>query len=79
MEIPEMVQGTIQWFNAAKGFGFIQADGPGAEVFMHVPRPAAGSLELAPGDRVEFDLDELARGRLRAMNVRKLDLTPPPK
>jgi cold shock protein len=74
-----MSTGIVKWFNSKKGFGFIEQDKTGADVFLHSSKIAKGELRtIAEGDRVEFDADELPNG-LRAKNVRKLDLTPAPE
>ena len=52
-----MATGTVKWFNAAKGFGFIQPTGGGADVFAHYAYIAPrGLLELQRGQTVSFDL-----------------------
>ena len=74
-----MSTGTVKWFNGKNGFGFIEQEKTGADVFLHCSKIAKGeSRAIAEGDRVEFDVDELPNG-LRAKNVRKLNLTPVPE
>ncbi|MET9593076.1 cold-shock protein [Streptomyces sp. NPDC006516] len=52
-----MASGTVKWFNAAKGFGFIEQDGGGADVFAHFSNIAAQGLrELLEGQKVNFDI-----------------------
>ncbi|MFD8347095.1 cold-shock protein [[Kitasatospora] papulosa] len=52
-----MASGTVKWFNAAKGFGFIEQDGDGADVFAHFSNIAApGFRELLEGQKVTFDI-----------------------
>lgn len=66
-----MPQGTVKWFNDAKGFGFIAHDG-GADVFVHFSAiDATGFRSLAEGDVVEFELVEGPKGT-QAANVRKV-------
>ncbi|WP_438453221.1 cold-shock protein [Streptomyces asiaticus] len=58
-----MASGTVKWFNAAKGFGFIEQDGGGADVFAHFSNIAAqGSHELLEGQRVTFDIAQGQKG-----------------
>ena len=71
-----MSQGVVKWFNSKKGFGFIELEQTGVDVFLHSSKMVGEDARtIAEGDRVEFDADELANG-LRAKNVRKLKLTP---
>jgi len=65
-----MAEGTVKWFNDAKGFGFIsQDDGP--DVFVHFSSiQAEGFKSLAEGERVTFDVEDGPKG-LQASNVHK--------
>ncbi len=52
-----MPQGTVKWFNATKGFGFITPDEKGDDVFVHQSQiRVAGYRELTEGQRVEYQL-----------------------
>ncbi len=58
-----MAQGTVKWFNAEKGFGFISQDGGGADVFVHYSAIAAdGYRSLDENQRVEFDVTQGQKG-----------------
>jgi cold shock protein len=58
------MNGTVKFFNATKGFGFIEPDGGGKDVFVHASAlEAAGIRTLNEGDRVSFELEDDRRGR----------------
>jgi CspA family cold shock protein len=63
-----MATGTVKWFNTAKGFGFIQPDDGGSDVFVHVSAvEQAGLRGLNEGDQVQFELEQDRRsGKLSA-------------
>jgi len=59
-----MPNGTVKFFNTAKGFGFIESDEGGKDVFVHATAlEAAGIRMLKEGDRVSFVLEDDRRGR----------------
>ncbi len=64
----ERIQGTVKWFNATKGYGFISREG-GEDVFVHYSAiQAEGYRTLNEGQRVEFTVESGPKG-LQASNV----------
>lgn len=64
-----MTIGTVKWFNDQKGFGFIEQENGGEDVFVHFSAiQGDGYLNLYEGDRVEFNLEQGQKG-LQATNV----------
>ncbi len=67
-----MAVGTVKWFNADKGYGFIASDG-GEDVFVHFTAiQAVGYRSLSEGQVVEFDVEQGRKGA-QAANVRLLE------
>jgi CspA family cold shock protein len=65
-----MAIGTVKFFNADKGFGFIAPEGGGKDVFVHASAiEAAGMRSLAEGQRVSFDTQPDAKGS-KAVNLK---------
>ncbi|WP_369056314.1 MULTISPECIES: cold-shock protein [Kineococcus] len=58
-----MAQGTVKWFNAEKGYGFIEQDGGGPDVFVHYSAIAGnGYRSLEENQRVEFEVTQGQKG-----------------
>lgn len=65
-----MASGTVKWFNATKGFGFIQPDAGGKDVFVHISAvERAGLNGLHDGQKVSYDVQE-ERGKQAATNLK---------
>ncbi|MEM9318805.1 MAG: cold-shock protein [Pseudomonadota bacterium] len=65
-----MASGTVKWFNATKGFGFIQPDEGGKDVFVHISAvERAGLTGLADNQKVTYDLEAGRDGRQSATNI----------
>ena len=64
-----MATGTVKWFTATKGFGFIQPDNGGQDVFVHISAvERAGMPTLNEGDKLEFEIEVDRRGKYAAVN-----------
>ncbi|MES2034764.1 MAG: cold-shock protein [Pseudomonadota bacterium] len=65
-----MASGTVKWFNSTKGFGFIQPDDGGKDVFVHISAvERAGLRGLNENQKVSFELQE-ERGKTAAVNLK---------
>ena len=67
-----MTQGTVKWFNSQKGYGFIQPDGGGNDVFVHLSAvERAGMHSLNEGQKVSYDVvSDRKTGKTSADNLR---------
>ena len=66
-----MAAGTVKWFNAQKGYGFIQPDDGSKDVFVHitaVERAGLGSLQ--EGQKISFDVERGQQGKSSAVNLK---------
>jgi len=70
-----MTTGTVKWFNAQKGFGFIQPDDGGGDAFVHISAvERAGHNDLREGDKVSFELvADRKTGKMSADSLKILD------
>lgn len=69
-----MPNGAVKWFNPAKGFGFIQPDSGGADIFVHISAvERAGLSSLDEGQKVSFDEErDPKKGKTSAVNIKLL-------
>lgn len=66
-----MATGTVKWFNATKGFGFIQPDAGGADVFVHITAvEKAGLRGLKDGQKISYEL-ATEKGKTSAVNLQE--------
>ena len=67
-----MTTGKIKWFNPTKGYGFIENDTGGKDVFLHVSAlEKAGISTLREGEEIEFEIGE-NKGKENAINIKKV-------
>ena len=65
-----MQTGKIKWFNADKGYGFIEQDGRATDVFLHVSELAkTGLIDIKPGERLSFELENV-KGKISAIDIK---------
>jgi len=68
-----MAQGTVKWFNATKGYGFVQPEAGGPDVFVHISAvERAGLRELREGQKVSYEL-ATERGKTSAANLQVIE------
>jgi len=66
-----MTTGTVKWFNAQKGYGFIQPSDGSKDVFVHISAvERAGIGTLNEGQKVTFDVERGQQGKLSAVNLK---------
>jgi CspA family cold shock protein len=73
LEETDMASGTVKFFNSQKGFGFIQQEGGGPDVFVHVSAvERAGMRGLAEGQKLTFDIEaDRKSGKSAATNLQE--------
>lgn len=70
-----LITGTVLWFKAQKGYGFVRPDDGGADVFVHVADLAASNIAaLMEGDRISFRRATHGDGRFYAVGIGKIAL-----
>jgi CspA family cold shock protein len=68
-----MATGTVKWFNGQKGFGFIEPDAGGKDVFLHISAvERAGIAHPTEGQKLSFELETDRNGRSSATNLKVL-------
>ena len=66
-----MASGTVKWFNTQKGYGFIQPEEGGNDVFVHISAvQKAGLQTLKEGQTIEFETERGRNGKIAAVNLR---------
>jgi CspA family cold shock protein len=66
-----MSTGTVKWFNATKGYGFIQPDDGSKDVFLHISdMQRSGIQDVREGDKLEFEVQQGQQGKTSACNLR---------
>jgi len=66
-----MPHGTVKWFNAQKGYGFIQPQDGGADVFVHISAvERAGIASLTENQQVSFEIEQGRNGKASAINLK---------
>ena len=67
-----MPNGKIKWFNPGKGYGFIEQESGGKDLFVHINALEASGIDnLAEGDAISFEIGE-NRGKETAINIKKI-------
>jgi len=73
MEVRRLAQGTVKWFNAAKGYGFIEQES-GDDIFVHYSAiKDEGFKTLNEGEKVDYEVSENDGGKTQAINVTRAE------
>lgn len=68
-----MPTGTVKWFNVTKGYGFIEPEEGGSDIFVHITAVQQSGMEgLQDGQKVGYDLEEGRNGRMAATELKAL-------
>lgn len=68
-----MASGTVKWFNNQKGYGFIQPDEGGPDVFVHISAvQKAGMQTLHEGQKISFETEKGRNGKVAAVDLRSM-------
>ena len=69
-----MAQGTVKWFNTQKGYGFINPDEAGNDIFVHITAVQNSGLNgLNEGQKVTYELEEQRNGKMAAVSLAIVD------
>jgi CspA family cold shock protein len=69
-----MTVGIVKWFNPSKGFGFVEPENGGKDVFVHISAvQKAGMRTLAQGQKISFEMESQKDGREAAVNLTSSD------
>ncbi len=66
-----MASGTVKWFNAQKGYGFIQPDDGSKDVFVHISAVERAGMSLTEGQKIGYDIEKGQQGKSSAVNLQK--------
>jgi CspA family cold shock protein len=64
--------GTVKWFNATKGYGFIQPEDGTSDVFLHISDVQRAGMDVREGDKLEYDVQRGQQGKSSAGNLRQV-------
>ena len=68
-----MPNGTVKWFNVTKGYGFIEPEEGGSDVFVHITAVQQSGMEgLQDGQKVSYEMEEGRNGRMAATGLKAL-------